>query len=352
MPPRSPPHITIKDLARDLGMSVATVGRAFHSGGTIAEATRQAVLRRASELGYQPNALARGMITRRTRIVGVVLSDLENPFYPQALARLTEALQRAGFNVMLVVAEPSGSVDSALRLLLSYRPECAVVLTTSLATAAVEACRAAGTPLLFFNRAPAEGEASAVVCDNAAGAAMVADHLIAGGARRLAFLAGRPDASTNAERRAGFLERCAAQGLPTPREEPAGAFTYAAGYAAAQRLLARPERPEALFCANDILAIGAMEAARREFGLRIPQDLAIAGFDDIAMAAWPAHDLTTLRQPIPAMVEAATDWVCHAAMGGGVSSQGTLRLAGTLMVRGTTRPATTPLPNPALEDKA
>ncbi|MXP62318.1 LacI family DNA-binding transcriptional regulator [Roseomonas sp. M0104] len=351
MPPRPLARITIKDLARDLGMSVATVARAFHSGGTIAEGTRQAVLKRAAELGYQPNALARGMITRHTRIVGVVLSDLENPFYPQVLTRLTEALQQVGLNVMLVVAEPSGSVDSAMRLLLSYQPEYAVILATTLTTGAAAACRAAGTPLLFFNRAPAEEEACAVVCDNAAGAAAVADHLVACGARRLAFLGGRPDTSTHAERRAGFLERCAAHGLPAPLEAPAGAFTYAAGYAAAQRLLAAPERPEALFCANDILAIGAMQAARREFGLRIPRDLAIAGFDDVAMASWPEHDLTTLRQPIPAMVELAVRWVCRSAAGE-APPQGTLRLPGTLVVRGTTRPGTPSLPAPALEDQA
>jgi len=351
MPPRPPPRITIKDLARDLGMSVATVARAFHSGGTIAEATRRTVLRRAGELGYQPNALARSMITRHTRIVGVVLSDLENPFYPQVLTRLTEALQQVGLNVMLVVAEPSGSVDAALRLLLSYQPEYAIVLATTLTTDAAEACRAAGTPLLFFNRAPAEEDACAVVCDNAAGAAAMADHLVAGGARRLAFLSGRPDTSTNAERRAGFLERCAVHGLPAPQEAPAGAFTYAAGYAAAQRLLAGPERPEALFCANDILAIGAMQAARREFGLRVPQDLAIAGFDDIAMAAWPDHDLTTLRQPIPAMVEVAVSWV-HRAAAGEAPPKGTLRLPGMLVVRGTTLPDTTSPSTPALENQA
>lgn len=335
MPDRRAPRITIKDLARDLGMSVATTARAFHAGSAIAEATRQAVLRRASEMGYQPNALARGMITRRTRIVGVVLSDLANPFYPAALAQLTEALQGAGFNVMLVMAEASGDVDAALRLLLSYQPECAIILATTLTTAATAACREAGTPLLFLNRYPCDAEALAVVCDNAAGAALVADHLIDGGARRLGLITGYGGASTNTERREGFLRRCAERGLLAPRQAEAGAFTYAAGHAAACRILADAGRPEALFCASDILAIGAMDAARREFGLRIPEDLAVAGFDDIPMAAWPSHDLTTLRQPMPAMIATAIGWVREAAQGAAPAGQ-TLRLPGRLVVRGST----------------
>ncbi|PHK94937.1 hypothetical protein CR162_10910 [Pseudoroseomonas rhizosphaerae] len=343
MPASRAPRVTIKDLARGLGMSVATVARAFHPGGAIAPGTRAAVLRRAEEMGYHPNALARGMITRRTGIVGVVVSDLANPFYPAALERLTSRLQRAGYNVMLVVTEPEGaaaaSEAAALRLLLSYQPECAIVLATTLSSAASRACREAGTPLLFLNRHPGDPEAAAIVCDNARGGAAMADHLIDGGATRLAFVGGRADASTNAERRAGFLARCAERGLPAPCEWPPegreGAFTYAAGQQAARALLGQAAPPRAVLCANDILAIGFQEVARDEFGLRVPRELAIAGFDDIPMAAWPAHDLTTLRQPVEAMFDAALDWIGR--LGQGIPFPAApLRLAGTLVARGST----------------
>ncbi|MFC4170194.1 LacI family DNA-binding transcriptional regulator [Teichococcus aestuarii] len=348
MPPSRTHRITIKDLARGLGMSVATVARAFHPGGAIAAETRALVLRRAEELGYHPNALARGMITRRTRIVGVVVSDLANPFYPAALERLTSRLQGAGYNTMLVMTEPEGaaaaSEAAALRLLLSYQPECAIVLATTLSSAASRACREAGTPLLFLNRHPSDPEAAAIVCDNAQGGAALADHLIDRGATRLAFVGGRADASTHAERRAGFLGRCAERGLPPPLEWPgegvAGAFTYAAGQAAAQALLAGPDRPQAVFCASDILAIGFQEAARGRFGLRVPRDLAIAGFDDIPMAAWPAHDLTTLRQPVEAMLDTALDWIGRLGRGEPLPRP-LLRLPGTLVARGST-PALVP----------
>lgn len=348
MPPSRSPRITIKDLARGLGMSVATVARAFHPGGAIAAGTRAAVLRRAEELGYHPNALARGMITRRTRIVGVVVSDLANPFYPTALEQLTGRLQGAGYNIMLVVTGPDGTATAAaseaaaLRLLLSYQPECAIVLATTLSSAASRACREAGTPLLFLNRHPCEPQAAAIVCDNAAGGAAIADHLIDRGATRLAFVGGRADASTNAERRAGFLARCAERGVPVLQEWPApgeaGAFSYAAGRQAARDLLGGAAPPQAVFCASDILAIGFQETARREFGLRVPQDIAIAGFDDIPMSDWPSHALTTLRQPLEAMLDTALGWIDRLGQGEPLPGP-TLRLPGTLVARGSTPPA-------------
>jgi DNA-binding LacI/PurR family transcriptional regulator len=336
MPPKPSQRITIKDLARELGMSVATVARAFHPEADIAVATREAVLRLARERGYQPDALARSMITGRTGIVGVLVADLHNPFYPQALALLTAALQAAGFNTMLVVAEPGGTVDAAIRLLLSYRPEYAVVLATDLTTEATATCSAAGVPLLFFNRVPDAPDARGVVCDNQGGAAALAAHMIAGGMRRPGFIGGLEGTSTHRERRDGFIGHCAAGGL-TVREEPGGAFTYGGGQDAARRLLRGPDRPDGLFCAGDIMALGALDTARHEFGLRVPEDLAIAGFDDIPMAAWPAHDLSTVRQPLEAMVEKTLAWV-RGRPAAGAEAGCVLRLPGQLMERGTTRP--------------
>ncbi|EFH09748.1 LacI family DNA-binding transcriptional regulator [Teichococcus cervicalis] len=336
MPSRPAPRITIKDLARELGMSVATVARAFHEGAAIAEATRAQVLSRAAALGYQPNALARGMITRRTRIVGVVVSDLHNPFYPEALSLLCATLQQAGCNMMLVSGgeDPAGAEAAALRLLLSYQPAAVVILATTLGSEAAAACAAAGTPLLYLNRFPGEARAESILCDNEAGAAALTAHLLAQGARRPAFIGGMADASTQAERRAGFRRACAEAGIAA-REHPAGAFSYQAGHDAALALLTGPEPPDALFCASDILAIGVLEAARHRLGLRVPQDLKVAGFDDIPMSAWPSHDLTTLRQPLEAMLQAALRWLGQVLEGAPPPPRLT-RLPGTLLPRGST----------------
>ncbi|MCB1488358.1 MAG: LacI family DNA-binding transcriptional regulator [Bauldia sp.] len=329
------PRITLRDLARDLDLSVATVSRAFHQNADIAKDTRREVLERAAALGYRPNPLARSLITKQTHIAGIVAADITNPFYPEVLNQLTEALQTEDMNVMLVSASPSRSSDEALRLLLRYQPDIAILLAATLTSAAARDCREAGTPVIFFNRYVSDGESWAVTCDNVDGGRQIADRLIDQGHKRLAYVAGRPDASTTVDRWEGFSKRCIARGVAPPLREDAGAFGYEAGYEAAKRLLARTPRPDAVFGANDIVALGVVDAARREFGLRVPDDLSVAGFDDIAMASWPSYSLTTVRQPVAAMVESTVDIVRKIRQHPRARPK-IVRLSGTLMERDTT----------------
>jgi DNA-binding LacI/PurR family transcriptional regulator len=295
-------RVTVKDLAQSLGMSTATVSRAFYDNTTIAEETRQLVLKKALELGYSANPFARSLITRRTSIVGVVAPDLTYPFYPDVLTKLTDRLQTAGLNVMFISTSPTRPIDQALGVLLQYRPDVTVLLAATLSSASVAEYQRSGAPLIFFNRHPTDGKSVSITSDNEAGGAKAAAHLIELGHRRLCYMAGQPDVSTTVDRWAGFRDRCLVDEI-TPTEEHAGTFTYSAGYKAGMRILNRKSRPTAVFCGNDFLAIGLMDAARREFGLSIPDDLSVVGFDDIAMASWPAHALTTVRQPIDEMLD-------------------------------------------------
>jgi DNA-binding LacI/PurR family transcriptional regulator len=326
-------RVTVKDLARDLGMSTATVSRAFYDDATIAVRTRHLVLERAAELGYRPNPFAQSLITKQTRIVGVVAADLTNPFYPEVLTKLTDRIQAVGLNVMLITAGPNISMDDALKLLLQYQPDVTVLLAATLSSEAAAACRAAGTPLIFFNRHPADEHSVAVSCDNVAGGRSVAAHLIDLGHRRLAYVAGRPDVSTTVERWEGFLTECTARDVPTPLFDQAGTFTYEAGYAAAGRLFSGSGRPQAVFCGNDILAIGLMDAARRDFALDVPRDLSVVGFDDIGMASWPSHALTTVRQPVDAMLDRLVEFVVTPRA---LDRPRQTRLPGLFIRRGTT----------------
>jgi DNA-binding LacI/PurR family transcriptional regulator len=148
-----------------------------------------------------------------------------------------------------------------------------------------------------------------VTCDNIGGGRLVADHLIKLGHRSLAFVGGLRDASTNVDRWEGYRRGCLDHGLEEPICVEAGAFAYERGYEAASRLLGVTSRPDGVFCANDILAIGFMDAARREFGLDIPGDLSVVGFDDIAMACWPSHALTTVRQPVAKMIDVTMELI-------------------------------------------
>jgi len=329
-------RVTVKDLARDLSLSTSTVSRAFYTDAVIAPSTRKVVLKRASEIGYAPNPLARSLITKRTRIAGVVVSDITNPFYPEVLTRLTERLREIDLNVMLTAAGSTSSLDDAVRLLLSYQPDVIVVLAATLSSETAEACGEAGTPVVFFNRRPQSSDAFGVTCDNIGGGRLVADHLIKLGHRRLAFVAGLPEASTNVDRWHGYRRRCLDLGLKEPVRVEAGAFSYGQGYEAAFRLLAGRSRPDAVFCANDILAIGFMDAARREFGLDIPGDLSVVGFDDIAMACWPSHSLTTVRQPVGKMIDVTVELIGK-LFGSAQLKPRIERLPGELVERASTR---------------
>jgi DNA-binding LacI/PurR family transcriptional regulator len=317
-------------------MSTSTVSRAFYNDAIIKSETREKVLKRAAEIGYQPNPLARGLITKSSRIVGLVVSDVTNPFYPEVMNRLTERLQKAGFNVMLVVVDPSRTEEESVRVLLSYHPDVVVKLATTLSSEAAAACRRVGTPVLFFNRSGSDEHCYAVTCDNEMGGRLVADYLIDRGHARLGFIAGRPDASTNVDRWRGFRSRCLERGVPAPRASKGTSFTYDAGYAATSKMLKGARRPTALFCANDIVAIGAMDAARRECGLKVPDDVSIVGFDDIGMASWPSHALTTVRQPISKMIDRTTALVLALARDEG-GKPAIERMPGELIERSTTR---------------
>ena len=297
-------RVTVKDLARDLGMSVSTVSRAFYPDAIIAAETRKAVLQRASEIGYRPNPFAQSLITKKTQIVGMVVSDLTNPFYPELMTRLTALLQQAGMNLMLAAADQPEKIDEAVELLLTYQPDLMIVLATNLNSHAREKCEAAGAPVIFFNRLSADGLGFGVSCDNVEGGRRAADHLIDLGHTSLAYVSAFPGASTNVERQRGFCERAVERGVAPPQIIEAGLFSYEAGYHAGLALGRLPHRPDGVLCANDIVAIGFIEALGEGLGLDVPGDVSVIGYDNIAMAGWPSHRLTTIAQPLDEMMAA------------------------------------------------
>ncbi len=297
-------RVTVKDLARDLGMSVSTVSRAFYPDAVIASDTRKTVLEHAARIGYRPNPFAQSLITKKSQIAGMVVSDLTNPFYPEVMTRLTALLQKAGINLMLAAADHPDKIDEAVELLLTYRPDLMIVLATNLNSHAREKCEAAGAPVIFFNRLSADGLGFGVSCDNIEGGRRAADHLIDRGHRALAYVSAFPGASTNVERQRGFCERAVERGLAAPQIIEAGLFAYEAAYSAGLGLMALPVRPDGVFCANDIVAIGFIEALREGLGIDVPGDVSVIGYDDIAMASWPSHRLTTIAQPLDEMMAA------------------------------------------------
>lgn len=294
--------ITAHDVAREAGVSQSAVSRAFTPGASVAPDTRARIMAAAQRLGYRPNLLARSLISGRSNIIGVGVGDLGNPFFVQTLQLLSRTLDEAGLRLLLFPAESSGGGEPSINEILHYRLDALVLLSVDLSSGLAEECRRAQVPVVLYNRTTRDHAASSVIGDNGVGARTIAAHLLAGGHRHMAFIAGTAGSSTNAQREDAFFTYLAEQGAAVPIRE-GGEYRVEAATAATRRLLARPDRPDAIFCANDAMAIAAINVARHEYGLDVGREISIVGYDDVPMAAWPAFSLTSYSQPAQHMVD-------------------------------------------------
>ncbi len=289
----------------------------------------------AAALGYRPNLAARALITRRSGIVGVAVSYLENQFYPQVLETLSQALAQAGYRMLLFTAKRHEPSDPILEEVMRYRVDAILLLSASLSSRFDAECQKAGIPVILVNRRTNSPNVWSVTGDNHGGASTIAAFLAAGGHRRFAFMAGLEDASTSREREAGFTRHLAAQGFSPPLRT-VGHYDFEAASEAARDLLRTGHRPDALFCANDHMALAAINVARVEFQLDVGRELSIVGFDDAGPAAWPLFSLTTYVQPVDAMVEGVITILRHRLADPGIPAES--RVApGWLAVRGSAR---------------
>jgi DNA-binding LacI/PurR family transcriptional regulator len=296
------------DVARHAGVSQSAVSRALAPDGSgVSDSLRARVRASAKALGYRPNAHARSLISGRSRIVALLFSYLDNPFYAFALERLCAGLQAEGYHA-LVFLEPDTTqgVERAVAELLDYRVDGIITASVELSSQITDECHAFGIPVVMFNRVRDDPRLSAVTTDNVAGGRLAAAHLLGAGRRRLALLAGWEGASTNRDREWGFTAELSARGL-APHSRAVGHFDLDRAAAATRELFGGPAagRPDALFVINDYMAFRALGVLRHELGLRVPDDVAVVGFDDVPLAAAPEYDLTTLRQPARQMVDHA-----------------------------------------------
>ncbi len=259
-------------------------------------------MRAAATLGYRPNALARAMTSGRSGLIALLVAYLDNQFYPIVLERLSRILQDHGYQVMLFMTDP-GAQDKVVQKILQYRVEGIVMASATMSSTLALECARTGVPVVTFNRYIPGAPVSSVVSANQDGGRMLADFLVRGGHKRIAFIAGSEDSSTSRDRESGFVQGLAAHGM-TLIDRAVGGFNFSGGAAAARVLLEKVLRPDAIFVANDHMAISAIDVARREFRLRIPEDLSVVGYDDVPAAAWASYDITTVAQPLETMVSA------------------------------------------------
>ena len=301
-------NVTSQHVARLAQVSQSAVSRAYTPGASVSTLTRARVMDAARQLGYRPNAIARSLITKRSRMIAVVMSQLDNQFYPLVLEKLSQRLRSDGYHVLLFITSPDES-DGVLAEILQYQVDAIIMASTVLSSALARDCARAGSPVVLFNRmtkrsANEDHPASAVTSDNEAGGRMAARHLVAGGHQRIAYIAGLEQSSTNLDRERGFREELALLGCRI-HARAVGNYSFESAQIAARQLFCSAKgRPDAVFVGSDQMALAVMDVLRVELGLRIPDDVSVVGFDNVPQAAWGAYQLTTIEQPIVAMIEA------------------------------------------------
>ncbi len=337
--------ITIKDIAKAAGISHTTVSRALRDHPAISSETVARVKQLAASLGYVPSATARGLKTRRTRALGVIVSNIDDPFWSEVLQGIDSILHPAGYSLFVaathrdkqrekevVQAMVQRGVDGVILCAPQFSPEQSRLLQTyGLPTAVVNNDGASASPYLVFN-------------DDLYGIRLLTRHLIELGHRRIAFLGNALGGRTTREREQGFREEMQAAGLPVDeasvRLAPQG--TPQGGAEGVQALLALPARPTALLCYNDNMAVGVYSALYQA-GLRVPHDLSVTGFDDITIAAYLTPPLTTLHQHKHELGVRAANLLLASLEAGPAAQAGALpdqraSIRGELVVRASTAP--------------
>lgn len=287
--------VTSRDVAELAGVSQATVSRFMSSSPKLSPATKARVQAAMATLGYVPHAGAQAMKTRRTNTIGVVVADLVNPFYPEVLDELSRELDSSGFRVVIWNAG-GGSHHDALKAIREHAVDGVIFTTATEDSLELQAAIEKSSPIVLINRVVEGLECDQVTSSNTEGGAAVADYLLEHGKTRVAFIGGAENASTSRERGQGFLGRMAERGYAVPEHfRFQGGFSHDISAQVMGRLLSRGDRPEAVFCANDLMAFGALDALRAHQVQ--PRDCWVIGYDDIDMAAWDSFSLTTVRQP-------------------------------------------------------
>lgn len=302
MPRRQSRRPTSYDVARLAGVSQSAVSRCFRPGKSISDEKRKAILKAAAKLGYEPNAFASSLITQRSNMVAVLISNLTNLYYPQVLAEITQQLDARGIRVLLFALQQEGDAGKMLSQIWRYRVDGAIV-AAGLSSAQLLEFKRQEVPVVLYNRFAENDAVPSVFCDSIGGERLLVDRLVGSGHRRFAILSGPPDSYVGNQRVEGAVSRLAHHGLTA--EILPGRFDHESGAEALRACMKMAHRPDALICVNDLMAIGAMDAARDEFGQSVPGDLSIVGFDGVGPAAWPSYRLTTIQQPVRRMAEAA-----------------------------------------------
>lgn len=329
-------RVTASDVAKAAGVSQPTVSRVFTQSASVDPEKAERVRAVARELGYIPNLVARSLNSGHSFRIGIVLAHLKNAFFGYALQRLSKALNAEGYSVTVYFAgNSSDDVDAIIDDLMADQVDGIILASISLSNTLVSRITKTGIPCVLFNRGQTGSDASMVTASNFEGGRAATEHLIKTGHKRIAHLAGWRKALNGVERMEGFLAAMRAAEL-----EPVACidchFRRNVAMDETRKLFQEADVPDAIFVANDHMAFGVLEVLKEELGLRVPEDVSVIGYDDVAMASWKTFDLTTVRQPMGQMIDATTKILLNEIKDDTQAAE-KVEIPGELILRGSTR---------------
>lgn len=327
--------VTSFEVAKLAGVSQSAVSRVFTPGASASKKTVEKVRHAAEQLGYRPNVLARAMVSGKSRIIGLVVAYLDNQFYPDVLEKLSSALQAEGYHVLVFLAGKNAeSIDEIVDEILDFQVDGIIAASVALSSGLSERCRKASVPMVLFNRSQDDPLMSAVTSANIEGGRKVAEFLIQGDHQKIGYIAGWEGASTQRDRETGFIQGLHAAGLKLHARE-VGNFVLEQARDATLRMFEN-DPPDAIFVANDHMAISVMDTLRYDLGMDVPNEVSVVGYDDVPIAAWKAYDLTTVRQLSNRMVSETVRILLN-KINNSEAAPERLEISGPLIVRGSAR---------------
>lgn len=337
--------ITSRDVARLAGVSQSTVSRVLQNRPEVSPEARAKVEAVLKEVGYAPNPHAQAMRNAPTNAIGVVVGRMTNPFYLDLLEAVSRALDAAGKRMILWRSDSGGGEEAAINGIRDRLADGLIFTAATYDSLALREALGRHAPIVLLNRSIDGIACDQLTSDNAHGTALAAQHIVALGHTRVAVLSGMQSVSTGRERRQGFVAEMQRLGRPVESHfDILCDFTHESGYGAAVEILRRSDRPSAIFCVNDLIALGVLDAAR-DLQIAVPQELSVVGYDDIRIASWSAYGLTTIRQPTKTMAEVGVEML-FARLADPNRPYESRRYSAELVIRGSTAAPTSAEPAP------
>lgn len=292
------------DVAKLAGVSQSTVSRVFnqYSEQVVSDKVKNKVIKVAKEIGYKPNFIARSMISGVTNIVGVVLGFGVGPFYNQIILNIISKIQSMGKQPLFFKVDERESVYKILTRVLQHQVDAIIITSPAISQKTADECFQNETPVILFNRTASKLNTHSVYCDGVEGGVLAANYLYKKGHRDFVFVGNFNDNNVTAARKKGFFETLKKYNVKSIVEKESE-YTYDGGYNVAKNIISSKKLPTAIFCTSDLIAIGIMEALKKESNIKIPKDISIIGYDNISMSDWKSFNLTTIKQPIEKLMD-------------------------------------------------